>query len=161
MIAKQKHEQALERECDAAKALTNKKSNEKVILHFESTTWRKIDGDWPSLILNIRSPSNVSNKFTLRQLFFVFQDCQSISKMIVETLYRLPITVTTTSKFIRELIDGFMTDSVTKNLQVEHIVNEELGSDYIPPPKSFTRHCCLFWHQLQKKSHSWNHLIHN
>lgn len=38
MIAKQKHEQALERECDAAKALTNKKSNEKVILHFESTT---------------------------------------------------------------------------------------------------------------------------
>ena len=77
-------------------------------------------------------------------MFFVFQDCQSISKMIVETLYRLPITVATTPKFIRELIDGFMTDSVTKNLQVEHIVNEELGSDYIPPPKSFTRHCCLF-----------------
>ena len=26
-----------------------------------------------------------------------------------------------------------MTDSVTKNLQVEHLVAEELGSDHIPP----------------------------
>ena len=49
-IAKHKHGQALERECDAAKALMNKKLNEKVILHFDSTTRSRIDGGWPSLI---------------------------------------------------------------------------------------------------------------
>ena len=44
-IAKHKHDQALERECDAAKALMNKKSNEKVIHHSDSTTRNRIDGD--------------------------------------------------------------------------------------------------------------------
>ena len=77
--------QALVRERDAAKALMNKKSNEKVILHFDSTTRSRIDGDWPSLILNMRSPPNVSNKFTLWPLFFAFEDRQNISKLIVHS----------------------------------------------------------------------------
>ena len=65
MIAKHKHDQALVWECDAAKALMNKKSNEKLILHFDSITRSGIDGDWSSLTLNICSPPNISNKFTL------------------------------------------------------------------------------------------------
>ena len=105
----------------------NKKSNEKVIIHFDLTTRRRIDGDWPLVILNIRSPPNVSTKFRLRPLFFAFEDRQNISKLIVETLHRLSFTVGTTPKIIWELNDGFMTDSVTKNLQVEHRATEELG----------------------------------
>ena len=45
-IGKHKHDQALERERDAAKALMNKNSNDKVTLHFDSTTRSKIDRDW-------------------------------------------------------------------------------------------------------------------
>ena len=52
-IPKHKHDQVLEQECDAAKALMNRKLIEKVIFHFDSTTRSRIDGDWPSLILNI------------------------------------------------------------------------------------------------------------
>ena len=93
----------------------------------------RIDGDWPYLILNIRSTPNFSNKFTLPSLFFPFEDRQSISKLIVATFYRLSVTVGTTPKIIWELIGGFMTESVTRNLQVKHLVPEELGSDHIPP----------------------------
>ena len=111
----------------------NKKSIEKVILHFDSTTRSRINGDWPSSILNVRSPPNVSNKFTLRPLFFAFEGRQNISRLIGDTLYRLSVTVATIPKILWELIGRFMTDSVTKNLQVENLVAEELGSDHIPP----------------------------
>ena len=104
----------------------SKRSNERVIIHFDLTTRKRIDGDWPLVILNIRSPPNVSNKFRLRPLFFAFEDRHNISKLIVETLHRLSFTVGTTPKIIWELNDGFMTDSVTKNLQVEHRAAEEL-----------------------------------
>ena len=85
------------------------------------------------IILNVRSPPNVSNKFTLQPLFLAFEDRQNISKLIAETLCRLSVTVGTTPKIIWELIDGFMTDSVTKNLQVKHLVPKELGLDHIAP----------------------------
>ena len=85
-----------------------------------------------SLILNTPSSPNVSNKFILRPLFFAFENRQNISKLIAETLYRLSVTIGTTPKMIWELIDGFMSDSVTKNLQVEHLVAEVLGLDHIP-----------------------------
>ena len=130
---KNNHNQALERECDVAEALMNKKLNEKVIVHFDSTNRSRVNGDWSSLILNICSPPNDSNKFTLGPLFFAFEDRQNISKLIIETLYRLLVTVGTTPKIIRELIDRFMADSVTKNLQVEHVVAEELGSNHVRP----------------------------
>ena len=58
--------------------------------------------------------------------------------MIVETAQT--VTVGTTPKIIWELIDGFMTDSVTKNLQVEHLVAEELGPDHTPPHYLYNAH---------------------
>ena len=64
--------------------------------------------------------------------------------MIVETLHRLSVTVGTTPKIIWELIDGIMTDSVTKNLQVEHLVAEELRPDHTPP------HCLCNAHTPEK-----------
>lgn len=70
-----------------------------------------------TLILNICWPPNVSDKFTLQPLFLAFEDCQNVSKLIVETLYRLSVTVETTPKIIWELIDGVMMDSFTKNVQ--------------------------------------------
>ena len=54
-------------------------------------------------------------------MFFAFEDRQNICKF------------GTTPRIIWELIEGFMMDSVTKNIKVQHLVAEELGSDHIPP----------------------------
>ena len=75
-------------------------------------------------------------------MLFAFEDRQNISKLIVETLYRLSVTVGTTPKIIWELNDGFITDSVTKNMQVEHLVAEELGLDHIPLHYLCSAHTC-------------------
>ena len=64
-------------------------------------------------------------------MIFTIEDSQNISKLIVKTLYRLSVKVGTAKKIIWELIDVFMTDSVTKNLSVEHLIPEELESDHI------------------------------
>ena len=69
--------------------------------------------------------------FTLRPLFAAMEDRENISKLIVETLERLSITVFLTARLLWEMIDGFMTDSVTKNLNVENLVAEKLSSHYI------------------------------
>ena len=64
-------------------------------------------------------------------MIVTIEDSQNISRLIVKTLYRLSVKVGTTTKVIRELIDVFMTDSVNKNLTVEHLISEELESDHI------------------------------
>ena len=64
----------------------------------------------------------------------------NIARLIVETLNRLAITVKSTPKILWELIDGIMTDSVTKNLKVEHLVAEMLGSKHIPRHYLCTAH---------------------
>ena len=71
---------------------------------------------------------------------FAFEDGQNMSKLIAETLYKLSVIVGTTPRIMWELIGGFMTDSVTKNLQVEHLAAEELGSDHIPRHYLFSVH---------------------
>ena len=92
----------------------NKKLNGKVTLYFDSTTRNGIDRGWPSLILKVCSPPNVSNKFTIRPLIFTFEDRQYISKLIIKTLYRLSVTFGTTQKIIWELIDGLITDNLSQ-----------------------------------------------
>ena len=64
-------------------------------------------------------------------MIFTIEDRQNISKLIVKFLYRLSVKVGTTTKITWELIDVFMTDSVTENLSVEHLIPEELESDHI------------------------------
>ena len=112
-IAYHKHGQALTKEQHAAHSLKNKTSSQKTLLHFDTTKRSRIEGDWPALILNTRSPPKKCEKFTLRPLFFAMEDRENIARLIVETFERLAITVSMTAKLLWERIDGFMTDSVT------------------------------------------------
>ena len=59
-----------------------KSSDEKVTLHFDTTSWCNIDGKWPAIILNFSS--NI--RFNLRPLFFACEDCANITDLIIETL---------------------------------------------------------------------------
>ena len=131
-IANHKHGQSLYREYEAASALINKKPEDKVILHFDTTSRSRIEGEWPSLILKILSPPNHVNKFTLRPLFFAYEDRLNICRLIVETLHRLALTIKSTPVALWETIYGFMTDSVTKNLNVEQLVADTLESKHVP-----------------------------
>ena len=84
----------------AAHALKNKTDSQKAVLHFDTTKRSRIEGDWPALILNIRYPPNKSEMFTLRPLLVAMEDRENISKLIVETLERLSITVFLTARLL-------------------------------------------------------------
>merc|ERR1712059_237742 len=57
-----------------------------------------------------------------RSLNMAVEDRAKIVKMFVVTLNRLSITVNTDRKLLWEKVTGLMTDSVTKNLQIENMV---------------------------------------
>ena len=77
-IVNYKHSQSLQREVDAANALINKNKSSKAILHFDTTKRSRIEGDWVSLILNIRSAPNCSQIFVLRPLYFALETKENI-----------------------------------------------------------------------------------
>ena len=105
-ISDYKHSQSLQKEQDAAYALKNKTGEQRSLLHFDTTSRSRIDGEWPCLILNILSKPKISEKYTLRPLFFALEDRENIANLIVETLHRMSITVSLTAKILWEKIDG-------------------------------------------------------
>ena len=131
-IVNYKHSQSLQREADAAKALINKDKSSKAILHFDTTKRSRVEGEWASLILDIRSPPNCSQPFVLRPIYLALESKENIAKLIEETLHRLSNTIGSCPAVLWEKLDGFMTDSVSKNLEVEKIVADKLGSNYWP-----------------------------
>ena len=76
-------------ERDAAMALYNIKDNIKVTLHFGSTQKSNIDGDWPCLILIFTD----NQRYSLRPLFFGYEDRENIVWLIVETYNRLAMAI--------------------------------------------------------------------
>ena len=102
--------------------------------------------EWLALIFNFLDdevPEN--NKFLrLRPLFFAFDDRELIAKLIVETLKRLSAATRSfmSAKQLWECIDAFMTDAVSKNLRVEYLVANMLGSVHIPLHLLCKPHTC-------------------
>ena len=133
IIRNYKNLQATEEETDASMHL-KKLTDEKVTLHFDTTSRCNIDGEWPALILNFSSNA----RYMLRPLYFAYEDRQNIAKLLYETFEGLAIAASqignqnVTAKYLWEKIDNIMTDFVTKNLKVEHLVAEKFGSTHIP-----------------------------
>ena len=75
----------MQHENQAAMALYTKPDDIKSTLHFDATSRSKIDGDWPALILVFSD----NRRYSLRTLFFAFEDRQNIVRLIVETYKRL------------------------------------------------------------------------
>ena len=129
-----KNLQPTQEEANASIKLLKKSSDEKVTLHFDTTSWCNIDGEWPAIILIFSS--NI--RFDLRPLFFTYGDRANITDLIIETLKQLGVagrevlSQDLTVKALWENIDNFTNDSITKNLEVENCVAEKLGSCHIP-----------------------------
>ena len=106
---------SLSQEMDAAEAIMQKDGDCKITLHYDTTTRSRLEGEWPSLILNILSEDPAKCRFIpLRALFFAFEDRQQIIKLVVETLQRLAVASgnRATPKELWEKIDAFMSDAV-------------------------------------------------
>ena len=124
---------AIQTEKEVAAALYNMPDDVKSSLHFDSTQRSKIDDDWPCLILIFTK--NV--RFSLRPLFFAYEDREKIVRLIVETYIRLALIITSTDKAVSakhlwEKTTAIMTDSVSKNLNIEDGVPDVLKSNYKP-----------------------------
>ena len=126
-----KHMQASQVERDAGLALLNKQDNVKSTLHYDTTSRCHIDGEWPSIILSFSD----GRDFELRPIFFAYEDREQIALLIVETFKRLAVASTESdlcAKHLWENLYAIMTDSVSKNLHIEDIIADSLGSTHKP-----------------------------
>ena len=140
-----KHEKALKQEVIGGRALANLEEGTRVTLHFDTTGRSRIDGEWPSLILNFLNDIKDKCKMVnLRALFFAYEDREMIVKLFVETLERLSVATGRKSspKELWENIYAIMTDAVTKNLKIEEFVAERLNSTHIPKHILCKSHTC-------------------
>ena len=82
--------------------------------------------------------------YHLRALFFAYEDRDQIAKLVYETLTRLSVATggITTAMDLWHNIYAFMTDAVTKNLEVETMVSKMLGTDYVPLHILCKSHTC-------------------
>ena len=122
---------AIQHEREAAIALNEITPNMKVTLHFDATSRSKIDGDWPCLILIFSN----KRRFSLRPLFFAYEDRAQIIRLIVETYQRLAAAIdnsSVTAKTLWEKTTALMTDSVKKNLHIGEGAAKTLQSNHVP-----------------------------
>ena len=78
---------AIQTEKEVATARYNIPDDLKSTVHFDSTQRFKIDGDWPCLMFIFTN----NLRFSLRPLFFAYQDRENIVRLIVETYIRLTL----------------------------------------------------------------------
>ena len=79
--------QASQAERDGAIALWSKDENVKSTLHYDTTTRNTIDGEWPAIILYFSN----GDEYSLRPLFFAYEDRNQIAELFVETYSRLSV----------------------------------------------------------------------
>ena len=131
-----KHKKSLHhQEIQVAQALGNKKEGTRVTLHYDTTSRSRVDGEWPSLILNFLSDYKQDCKmYRLRVVFFAFEDRNQIVKLILEIFERLAAATggNKSSKELWENIYAYMTDATSKNLKVEYEVSKQIGAKHVP-----------------------------
>ena len=136
-ISDHKQMMATQNETEAAVMLLNKSDFHKATVHFDTTSRSNIDGDWPTIILRFSNNTN-NTEFRLRPIFFAYKDREQIINLFIETFNRLADAVsisetkTITPAMLWENVDAIMTDAVTKNLKIEDLIPERLGSTHHP-----------------------------
>ena len=141
-----KHKKALRQKIIAAKALHSKKDTTAVTLHFDTTSRSRIDGEWPSLILNFKDDNPLESRMIpLPPLYFAYENREQVISLVVETLKRLSVAahkLNTSASELWSKIDAVMTDSVRKNLKIKEGVASKLNSTHIPYHVLCKSHTC-------------------
>ena len=117
----------IQQEQNAALGLTETSEEESMTtLHYDTTTRKRINGEWPSLILRMES----GKKFRLRPLSLAVEERQNITKLIVTMLKRMAIAGKISASSVAK-IASLMTDSVSKNLHIEDKIACTLNPTHI------------------------------
>ena len=131
-ISDYKQMQASQVEQDTAIALWSKDKNVKSTLHYDTTTRNTIDSEWPAIILYFSN----RDEYVLRALFFAYEDRKQIIELLVEPYSSLSVATSVdkqeniTPGLLWERTNAIMTDSVLKNLKIDDLIGESLGSDH-------------------------------
>lgn len=136
-IRRQKHKLALKNEEQAAFTILNCPHGVKIVLYYDSTTRKGISGEWTSLIIIVGD-----EVFRLRPLQLGKETRDQIADFIIENLNRLAILGGTSAKVLWEKITALMTDSVSKNMEIEKIIAQKLESLHIPLHLICQSHFC-------------------
>lgn len=142
-----------ERERQIAIKVANKDEQDVICAQFDFTKRAKVNGEFPSMILNV----NNKDQFNLRPLplgnfvAFIFsksllfsiiwycfisyigvENKSTIAGMIHENINRLAVLSQTTPRKIFENVDAIMSDSASKNLNVGEVIAKEMETDHVP-----------------------------
>ena len=127
-IDRMKQLMAIQEERNAALALLDGLPDEVMTVKYDTTSRRRLNGEWPSIILK----SSSGKKYRLRSLHMSLENRQNIVQLFLATLGRLEIAGKVDSKVIWSKIGAITTDSVSKNLQIEHLIAASFSSTHIP-----------------------------
>ena len=138
VIDRMKHLMAIQEERNAALALIDALPDEVMTIKYDTTSRRRLNGEWPSIILK----SSSGKKYRLRSLHMSHEDRQNIVQLFIATLGRLAIASGVDKKLIWSKIGAIMTDSVSKNLGIENMIAASLSSLHIPLHLLCASHTC-------------------
>ena len=140
VIAQEKHLQAIQQERNAALAILDATDEDKITIHYDTTTRRRISGEWTSIIVRLAS----GNLFRMRPLTLALENRENISRLIVEVIKRLSLATCghASQEDLWQKVFAFMTDSVAKNLQIESQIAATLNSNHIPLHLLCVSHTC-------------------
>ena len=134
----EKHLQAIQAERNCALAMLDSNPEDKVTIHYDTTTRRRIKGDWTSLIVKISN----GQVFRLRPLSLAIENRETITDLLVEEFRRLSEAGKCSAKILWEKVTSLMTDSVAKNLHIEESIAATLNSTHIPFHLLCVSHTC-------------------
>ena len=137
-IRKMKHLMAIQEERNAALAILDTIPPDVVALHYDTTTQKRLNGEWPSLIIQTSSGKEIR----LHLLNMAVEDSKNIVNLFLTSLSRLAVTVNCDKKLLWEKMTAVMTDSVQKNLQIEGLIAASLSSTLIPLHLFCVSHTC-------------------
>jgi len=123
---------------NCALAILDTEPEDKIAIHYDTTTRRRITGEWTSLIMKISN----GQTYRLRSLSLAVENRKTISDLLVEEFQRLTQAGNTSAKVLWEKVTSVMTDSVSKNLHVEDQVAATLNSTHIPFHLLCVSHTC-------------------
>ena len=138
VICREKHLQSIQTERNCALAMLDTDETDKITVHYDTTSRRRVNGEWTSVIVKFSS----GNTFRLRPLSLAVENRENITKLLVEQLKRLSEAGETTPAALWEKINALMTDSVAKNLHIEELVAATLNSTHIPFHLLCVSHTC-------------------
>ena len=125
--------QSVEQQQKAAIALYNKPDDVKTTFHYDTTS-STIDGEWPALLLIFSN----NQRFSLRPIFFSYEDRENITSLIIEIYERLALAAsvslssTVTVRDLWHKTTCLMTDAVSKNLKIGQLIADKLEISYVP-----------------------------